>query len=170
MAIPSFAHKANSGRVPSMPRASFNSSGCFATARGLHPSPGRAGRGLMKLLIRGTNPSLPAHHQPHPSPRRDNFPLVISQLRAKAGQHMVACAQRQGPFRFCLRKILSGNHAKGKCKQPVVLPSFAGQRPCAAEKHSGGDLNFCFFCFKTKEVASRGNERDGTHLLALTQL
>jgi len=33
-----------------------------------------------------------------------------------------------------------------------------GKGPCGKEA-SGLDLNFCFFCFNTKEVARRGNKR-----------
>jgi hypothetical protein len=45
-----------------------------------------------------------------------------------------------------------------KDKQPVVLPDFAAMAPCE-KKQAGGDLNFCFFCFKTKEVAAPAMRR-----------
>jgi hypothetical protein len=52
-----------------------------------------------------------------------------------------------------LQKRRQEREARAKYKQPVVLPAFAGKAQCGKEAFEG-DLNFCFFCFKTKEVAS----------------
>ncbi|SDS45447.1 hypothetical protein SAMN05216490_1181 [Mucilaginibacter mallensis] len=35
------------------------------------PSPGRGREGFLHAIIQRINPSLPPHHQPHPSPGRE---------------------------------------------------------------------------------------------------
>jgi len=61
--------------------------------------------------------------------------FVTSRLRAKAGQHLVACAQR-----------------------PVVLPRFAVQRH-VRQRSIGGDLIFCYFFIKKKVMGLCGQEQ-----------